>query len=107
MDDMNPVPYRPIPLDLPRLSSEEQARRVLEFASWMARRRTVRQFAPDPLPIELIDEAITVAARAPSGANMQPWRFVVVGDLETKRKIREAAEKEERESYGRGVPSGA
>lgn len=102
---MDQSPYRPVPLDFHRLSPKEQRRRLREFASWMARRRTVRHFAPDPVPIELIDQAIAVAARAPSGANMQPWRFVVVGDPEIKREIREAAEKEERESYERRMPA--
>ena len=96
--------YRPIPLEFPRLPSGEQIRRVREFAAWMGRRRTVRHFSPEPVPREIIDAAIEVAASAPSGANMQPWRFVVVSDPDVKRRIRAAAEAEERESYERRMP---
>ena len=63
------------------------------------RRRSVRFFSPEPVPFELIENAIRCASLAPSGANQQPWKFVVVKDPEIKRKIREAAEAEERESY--------
>ena len=69
------------------------------FGDVMAGRRTIRHFAPDPVPRELIDNAVRAAASAPSGANQQPWTFVVVSDPTTKRRIREAAEAEERESY--------
>ena len=61
----------------------------------MQRRRSIRHFAPDPVPRELIDNALRVAASAPSGANQQPWTFVVVYDEATKRRIREGAEHEE------------
>lgn len=71
------------------------------FADTMARRRTVRDFAPDPVPAEVIEAAIRAAATAPSGANLQPWRFVVLTDPALKRRLREAAEAEEREFYGR------
>ena len=70
----------------------------------MTTRRTVRDFAPAPIPDEVIDDALAVAASAPSGANLQPWRFVIVRDREVKRRIREAAEAEERESYERRMP---
>ena len=63
------------------------------------RRRTVRDFSDRGVPLYLIEQAIATAGTAPSGANMQPWRFVVVRDPEVKKKIREAAEKEEYESY--------
>jgi len=65
----------------------------------MEARRSVRQFAPDPVPREAIELAIRTAATAPSGAHRQPWRFAVVDDAAVKREIREAAEKEEYESY--------
>ena len=70
----------------------------------MSSRRTVRHYSTDPVPDALIDEAIAVAGSAPSGANMQPWRFVVVRDPEVKRRIREAAEQEEREFYEKRAP---
>ena len=101
---MSPL-YDPIPLDFPRLPRETQIARLREFSAWLRRRRTVRHFSSDSVPIELIEEAIAVAASAPSGANMQPWRFVVVSDPEIKRRIREAAEHEERESYERRMPA--
>jgi hypothetical protein len=61
----------------------------------------VRDFSADPVPLDIIDAAIEAAGTAPSGANRQPWRFVVVRDPEVKRRIREAAEMEEREFYER------
>lgn len=73
--------------------------RVRELRDDLARRRTIRDFADRPVPIELVETAIAAAATAPSGANLQPWRFVVVTDPERKRRIRAAAETEEREFY--------
>lgn len=86
-------------LDFVRLSYDEQSKRAGEFFELLNRRRTVREFSSRDLPIELIKKAIATAGTAPSGANMQPWRFVVVRDPKVKKKIREAAEKEEYESY--------
>ncbi len=88
-----------IPLEFTALSAEEQTRRADEFFELLKRRRTVREYSRRDVPIELIEKAIATAGTAPSGANMQPWRFVVVRDKEVKRRIREAAEKEELESY--------
>ncbi len=87
------------PLEFAGLSVEEQSRRAGEFFDLLSRRRTVRDFSPSEVPFELIEKAIATAGTAPSGANMQPWRFVVVRDAAVKRKIREAAEKEEYDSY--------
>lgn len=78
------------------------ARQFLDVA---LERRSVRAFSPEPVPQQVIDLAIEAASSAPSGANMQPWTFVVVRDPETKRRIREAAEEEERINYsGRMSP---
>ncbi len=89
-----------IPLDFQMIESEtEQIRRAGEFYAQLNTRRTVREYSNQNVPFELIEKAILTAGTAPSGANMQPWRFVVVRDAETKRKIREAAELEESESY--------
>jgi iodotyrosine deiodinase len=88
-----------LPLSFDRLSADESRARVRALCDLLRRRRSVRDFAPDPVPLDLVDAAIEAAASAPSGANRQPWRFVVVGDPATKRRIREAAEKEEREFY--------
>jgi len=87
------------PLDFLELGLEEQTTRSEQFFELLARRRTVREFSDRPVAIELIEKAIATAGTAPSGANLQPWRFVVVRDPEIKRKIRDAAEKEEYESY--------
>ncbi len=96
---MNTMQPSFIPLDFVELSPDEQIRRADEFFELLNRRRTVREYSSRDVPLELIEKAIATAGTAPSGANMQPWRFVVVKDKEVKRKIREAAEKEERESY--------
>ena len=88
-----------IPLNALELEPEEQVSRASDFFELMNRRRTVREYSPREVPLELVERAIATAGTAPSGANMQPWRFVVVRDAEVKRKIREAAEKEEHESY--------
>ena len=78
---------------------EEMRERVTRFYEDIARRRTVREFADKPVPRDIIETALKAAGTAPSGANLQPWHFVVVSAADTKRKIREAAEAEEREFY--------
>jgi nitroreductase len=78
--------------------------RAREFREVACRRRTVRQFSDRAVPRELIEEAIRAAGSAPSGANQQPWHFVVVTDPELKRRIRAEAEAEEREFYERRAP---
>ena len=91
--------YSFVPLEFEQLPLEEQLSRGRDFARQMRKRRTVRQFSADPVARELIETALQVAALAPSGANQQPWRFVAVSNPEIKRKIREAAETEERDNY--------
>jgi iodotyrosine deiodinase len=93
-----------IPLEFETLSAEEQLARAREFESRMRTRRTVRQFSSRAVPRELIEAALRVASRAPSGANQQPWRFVVVSAPEIKRKIRLAAEAEEKQNYEQRFP---
>ncbi len=82
-----------------RLSTDDQLARSRAFLEHMGARRTVRDFSTEPAPYELIENAIKTAATAPSGANQQPWTFVVVSDPELKHRIRLAAEAEEKESY--------
>jgi nitroreductase len=91
------IPYRP-----PRLTSGEVERRARAFYEHMDRRRSVRAFSPDPVPRPVIEDIVRTASTAPSGAHRQPWRFVLVGDPETKAAIRAAAEAEERENYEGG-----
>lgn len=87
------------PLVFERLSTDEQLTRSRVFLEQMRTRRTVRDFSTESVPYELIENAIKTAATAPSGANQQPWTFVVVSDPNLKRRIRIAAEAEEKESY--------
>ena len=86
------------------LPVEEQFRRASFFLETMSARRSIRAFSTEPVPLELIETAIRTAATAPSGANQQPWRFVVVSNREVKRQIREAAEIEEKDFYERRAP---
>ena len=73
--------------------------RAREFYREMNRRRTVREFSPRPVPREVIESCIHAAGTAPSGANQQPWHFVVVSNAAMKSRIRVAAEAEEAEFY--------
>jgi nitroreductase len=95
MSDYPTIPlndYREYPL-------EEMRQRAQDFYADVDRRRTVRDFSDKPVPRDIIETALLAANTAPSGANLQPWHFVVVSGAETKKKIREAAEVEEREFY--------
>jgi iodotyrosine deiodinase len=78
---------------------DEMVRRAEAFRAEMARRRTVRQFSERPVPAGVLEACLMTAGTAPSGANLQPWHFVVVSDPATRRRIRERAEIEEREFY--------
>jgi len=89
------------PLVFARIQGEVALERSREFLLDMSRRRSVRQFSSDPVPPELIENAIRTAGTAPSGANHQPWTFVVISDPEVKARIREAAEHEEKLLYTR------
>ena len=84
-----------------RLSAEEMQKRADAVLDTLRTRRTIRDFSDAPVPRELIETCIAAAATAPSGANHQPWYFVAISDLETKRKIRIAAEAEETEFYSK------
>lgn len=78
---------------------QEVINRSQSFYEWMNQRRTVRDFSDKPIPKEVIDHLILTASTAPSGAHKQPWTFCVIENPEIKKKIREAAEQEEYESY--------
>jgi iodotyrosine deiodinase len=91
------VDYQEYPVD-------EMRRRAEAFYAELRRRRSVRDFSDRPVPREIIESCLRVAGTAPNGANLQPWHFVVVSDRDTKRRIRVAAEAEEREFYGGRAP---
>ncbi len=94
-----------VPLDSYReYPPEQMAARAAAFRADMQRRRSVRGFSSRPVPREVIEDCLQAAGSAPSGANMQPWSFVVVGDPAVKRRIREAAEKEEYRFYKEQAP---
>lgn len=89
--------YRELPVEV-------MLRRSEQFLEQMRRRRSIRHFSERPAPREVIERCLETAASAPSGANMQPWKFVVVSDPELKRAIRVAAEQEEHEFYTQRAP---
>ena len=87
-------------LDFEEYSESKMRSRSESFLNEIITRRTIREFSDRIVPIDIINNCIKTAASAPSGANKQPWQFVVVKDSGIKTKIREAAEKEEKEFYG-------
>jgi iodotyrosine deiodinase len=91
--------YRPVPLRYDRPSESDALAGSRRFLELMQARRSIRRFSNEPVPWELIENAIRAAGTAPSGAHQQPWTFVVVSDAETKLRLREGAEAEEREFY--------
>ena len=93
------IPYR-----RERMAPEEMLAAARKFLETIRLRRTVRDFAPEPIPDGVLELCIEAAALAPSGANLQPWKFVIVRDPEVKRQIRIAAEKEEYENYHGRMP---
>lgn len=99
------MPSKLIPLpDYVEYSPEEMQNRARGFADLLCRRRTVRDFSDRPVSRALIEEFLRAAGSAPSGANQQPWHFVAVSDPAVKRRIRVAAEAEEREFYEHRAP---
>jgi nitroreductase len=98
------VTYEPLPLpDRVSLPDAEALAAAEAFLADLRRRHSVRDFAPTPVPREVIETCIAAAGSAPSGANHQPWHFVAVRDLEVKKRIRAAAEEEEVAFYGGGA----
>lgn len=87
------------PLVFTTYTPEEMQQRAAAFYALMRRRRTVRDFSDRPVPRQIIEDCLRTAGTAPSGANMQPWHFVIVSDPARKRQIRLAAEAEEQEFY--------
>jgi nitroreductase len=100
------VTLRVKPLDFQSWPDGEMQARARAFAATMARRRTVRDYTPTPVPRAIIEAAIAAAGTAPSGANLQPWHFVAIGaeDRALRRRIRDEAEAEERDFYEHRAP---
>jgi len=90
--------------EIERRSNEELIQRAWDFFQMTQRRRTIRDFSDRTVPREVIEHCIRAAGTAPSGANLQPWRFVAVNDPKVKHEIRVAAEAEEKEFYEHRAP---
>jgi len=98
------MPYEPIILpDRVQLPEDEAIQKSQIFFEYMCKRHSVRDFSSNPIPEQIIENIIAAAGRAPSGANQQPWHFVAIKDLGMKKRIREAAEKEEQNFYTGGA----
>lgn len=95
--------FIPLPAYL-RYPEPEMLARARAFRDELRRRRTVRFFSDQPVPRAVIEACLEAAGTAPSGANLQPWHFVVVSDPELKRRIRQAAEAEEHDFYHHRAP---
>ena len=93
-----------LPPSLPEYSSEEMRLRSRIFFENLSTRRTIRDFSDKPIEREVIENCIKTAGTAPSGANIQPWHFVLISDPTIKKQIRVAAEKEEKEFYKTRAP---
>ena len=91
-------------LQFQKITFEEMDYNSNQFFQKVSSRRSVRDFSRDDFPIDIIKNCIKSASTAPSGANKQPWHFVIVKDPKIKRKIRKAAEIEEKEFYGGRAP---
>lgn len=98
----DPKPF--VALEFLEYPVAEMQQRARQFYDQMKRRRTVRDFSDRPVPVDIIEHCLRTAGTSVSGANLQPWQFVVVKDKETKRVIREAAEQEERAFYEQKAP---
>ena len=97
--------FRQIPIPkLPRYTSDEMQLRSRSFYKSLSIRRTIRDFSDKSIKREVIENCIRAASTAPSGANMQPWHFVLISDTAIKKQIRIAAEKEEKEFYSKRAP---
>ena len=101
---MSKKPVSTVPLRFQRRPPEEMIERARSFRDRIRTRRSIRDFSPDPVPVEVLEASIEAAAQAPSGANKQPWTFALVTDPEVKREIRAAAEREEEAFYHGRAP---
>ncbi|WP_371496047.1 nitroreductase family protein [Kitasatospora sp. NBC_00374] len=99
VDSASPTAYPTVELRPMTVPAHEAEARARSFHDVMAQRRTVRDYSTRPIPDGVVEWAVRTASTAPSGAHVQPWRFVVITDPDRKRRLREAAEAEEREFY--------
>lgn len=86
------------------LNSDEILERSSHYLENLKSRRSVREFSSESIPLKVIKNIVSSASSAPSGANKQPWKFCIVKDLKLKKKIRVAAEFEEKENYAHRFP---
>jgi len=93
------------PLEFKPISEDELVVRSSTYRRQLSNRRSVRHFSKKSVPLKVIKNVVMTAASAPSGANQQPWTFVVVGDQKLKHQIRTAAEKEEKFFYQQRAPN--
>ena len=91
-------------IHLINLKPKEMIDTSKDFFNKMKTRRTIRDFSSKEIPVEVLENAIKAAGRAPSGANQQPWHFVIVSNKKIKKSIRNAAEKEEQAFYTKRAP---
>lgn len=97
--------FEHIRYERPQISPEEMIAKSKDFYLKMNQRRTIREFDTRQIPLEVMENIILTASTAPSGAHKQPWTFCLVSNPEIKRKIREAAEEEEKISYSSRMPN--
>lgn len=97
-------PEQMLYLNKNNLNEDEMIKRSEEYLTEMSKRRSVREFSDREVPLNIITNAVKAAATAPSGANQQPWHFVIVKDPAVKKKIKEAAEEEEKQFYDKKAP---
>ena len=93
------------PLEFKPISEDELVVRSSTYRRQLSNRRSVRHFSKKSVPLKVIKNVVMTAASAPSGANQQPWTFVVVRDQKLKHQIRTAAEKEEKSFYQQRAPN--
>jgi len=103
--DVNKADHGTVPLDgFVHREPEDLVERARAFADVLSRRRTVRDYSDRSVPRAVIEHAVRAAGSAPSGANQQPWHFVAIANPDLKRRIRQAAEAEERAFYEHRAP---
>ena len=91
---MDLIPYNPN-----KYTEGQMRSRISDMLEKMQDRRSVREFSPEPVPLDVVRKCIQIAGTAPSGAHKQPWTFCLVTNPEIRRKIRKAAEEEEYRNY--------